>query len=119
MVYKKKKSLTLSKDVVEASPYETPKENEPLPDDLREEYPEPQREIVLNAPKPEPEVKKPEPKKEVRVAYVANFVDGLATARATKTCKKFVGKWIELKAGKTITDDKSVIAHLRAHGLVE
>ncbi len=121
MVYKKKKSLTLTQDVVEAGQYETPKENEPLPEevnDLVEEYPEPQREIVLNAPKVVPEAKK-EPKKDVRIAYTAEVVDKLATARATKTCKKFVGKWVDLRAGKTITDDKAVIAHLRAHGLVE
>ena len=122
MVYKKKKSLTLTQGVVEADKYETPKENEPLPeeitDDMVEEYPEPQREIVLNAPKVIPEVKK-EPKKDVRIAYTAEVVDKLATARATKTCKKFVGKWVDLRAGKTITDDKAVIAHLRAHGLVE
>jgi hypothetical protein len=119
MVYKKKKSLTLVNDVVEASPYESPKENEPLPEDLVEEFPEPQKEIVLNAPKPEPEVKKPESKKPIPVAYTSDYMSSLATARATKTCKKFVGKWIDLKVGKTITDDKAVIAHLRAHGLVE
>jgi hypothetical protein len=111
MAKRKDRSFTLSQPVVEAAAYESPKENEPLADDLVEEFLE--QEPAFDVP-----VKRVEPK-EVRIAYTANIADNFATARAKVTSKKFVGKWIELKAGKTITDDKDVIAHLRAHGLVE
>jgi len=101
------RSLTLEQPVVDAFEYEVPPG-----DDLVEEYPDKEPEIVVEVPKVEP----------VRVAKVAipvSIHENLATAKALKSCKKFIGKWIELKAGKTITDTKAVISHLRIHGLVE
>jgi hypothetical protein len=77
-----------------------------------EEYPDVEPEITL-------EIKKIEPVKIAKVAIPVEIHENLATAKAVKSCKKYIGKWIVLKAGKTITDTKDMIAHLRAHGLVE
>lgn len=106
---RKKKSWTLDQPVVEASEYETPMPE----DDLQEEYPEPEPEIVFTPP---PVVV---PEKNIRIAIPIAIAEGLATAKAKKTCKKFVGKWVNLKQGKSYTDTKEVIAHLRAHDLLE
>lgn len=92
---------------MDASAYETP-----MSDELVEEFPEPEPEIVI-------EPVKIVPSKEAKIALPTAISENLASAKALKTCKKFVGKWIELKVGKTILDTKDVIAHLRAHGLVE
>jgi hypothetical protein len=103
---RKTKSLTLEQSVVSAHLYETP-----LSDDLVEEYPEedPVVEEVIKVATPVV----------AKIAIPVGKFESLSTAKSLKTCKKFVGKWIELKTGKSITDTHDVIAHLRAHGLVE
>jgi hypothetical protein len=108
---RKKKSLTLDQPIVDAGEYETPMSDD-MPDDLQEEFPEPEPAIEIK-----PIVVKPPV--EVKIAVTAAVADCYTSARALKTGKKFVGKWVNLKQGKILTETKEVIAHLRAHGLVE
>ena len=110
MAKKYKKTLTLENNFVDASEYSPPPEEE-IVDDLVEEFYEPEPEIILNI-KP---VKKVEPK----IAIPTNIAENLTSAKAVKTCSKYMGGWIHMKAGKPVTDTKENIAHLRAHGLVE
>jgi hypothetical protein len=106
--------LTLDQPVAVADEYETPMDYD---DDLQEEIPEPEPEIVI--PKTMAPVIAKVAEKDIKVAIPVAIAEGLVTTRAKKTCKKFVGKWITLRQGKTITDAKEVIEHLRMHDLVE
>jgi len=96
-------------------PDETPDE------ELVEEKVEKEREIIVRR---RDMVKVLEPKvvdpMKLRAAVPTTTVAGTSdVAIATKSCKKFIGRWIVLVAGKQVVATKEAIEILRAGGYVE
>lgn len=85
--------------------------------DIKEVSSIPAEEAPGKSAKSEP--KEPEAAPAIKVAVPSSEIMELETAKALVTCQKFVGLWITLLAGKSVTAPKEVIKVLREKGLVK